>query len=309
MTIAALILALLLEQLHPLNSKGKLHAVLVSYGAFFSQRFDAGKREQGKVAWFAAVLPPVLLAVLLFWSCYGIHPLLAWVFNVAVLYLVMGFRQFSHYFTDIHKAMRAERFDEARSLLAAWRGEPALELNPEEIVRLAIEQALLDAYRNVFGVIVWFVLFSVAGLGGAAGVVLFRLSQFLRNHWSVETEPGSAFRDFSAWIARGMDWLPVRMTAASFAIAGDFEDTAFCWRSQAHSWPEPEQGILLASGAGALGVRLGMPIPVDGGVLDRPELGTGDEADADFMQSAVGLVWRTLVFWLLLLILTGVHLL
>ncbi len=94
------------------------------------------------------------------------------------------------------------------------------------------------------------------------------------------------------------------MTAMTFAITGNFEDTAYCWRTQAASWPDPEAGILLTSGAGALGVRLGMPIPQGGLLLDRPELGIGDDADADFMQSAVGLVWRSVVFWLLLLMLT-----
>ena len=30
----------------------------------------------------------------------------------------------------------------------------------------------------------------------------------------------------------------------------------------------------------------------------RPELGVGEEADVDFLQSTIGLVWRTLVLWL-----------
>jgi len=82
-----------------------------------------------------------------------------------------------------------------------------------------------------------------------------------------------------------------------------FEDTVYCWRAQATSWPDKEAGILLASGAGALGVRLGMPIPQGGLPFDRPELGIGDDADADFMQSTIGLVWRSVVFWLILLLL------
>ena len=56
---------------------------------------------------------------------------------------------------------------------------------------------------------------------------------------------------------------------------------------------------------GALGVRLGLPIAQGGLPLDRPELGIGDEADVDFMQSTVGLVWRALVFWMVLLLLLG----
>ncbi len=60
-------------------------------------------------------------------------------------------------------------------------------------------------------------------------------------------------------------------------------------------WPDRDLGIVLAAGAGALGVQLGQPV-VDGVELaDRAELGLGDPADVDFMQSAVGLVWRATV--------------
>ena len=107
-----------------------------------------------------------------------------------------------------------------------------------------------------------------------------------------------------------MEWLPLRLTASTFAIVGNFEDTAYCWRNQADSWPDPEAGIILASGAGALGVKLGQTIIQDDQPVFRPEIGMEDEADADYMQSAIGLVWRAMVFWLImLLLLTGANLL
>jgi adenosylcobinamide-phosphate synthase len=40
-------------------------------------------------------------------------------------------------------------------------------------------------------------------------------------------------------------------------------------------------------------------------VSRRCRTGLGDPADVDFMQSAVGLVWRATVLWLLLLFLLG----
>jgi adenosylcobinamide-phosphate synthase len=240
--------------------------------------------------------------------CY-IHPVFAWAFNVLVLYLTMGFRQFSHYFTDIHQALRDGKLDEARRLLSDWRGAPAHELNAEEVARLAIEEALLASLRNVFGVIVWFVLFSALGLGGASGALLYRLGQFLHKHWGAEGAVESSefslskFGGFAQQAFYLLEWLPIRMAAITFAIVGNFEDALYCWRTQADSWSSSETGILLASGAGALGVRLGMMIPQDGMPLDRPELGVGDDADTDFMQSTIGLVWRSVVFWLLLLLL------
>src|SRR3989338_9499499 len=309
MSLLALITALLLEQLHPLSSRKYLQGWLFGYIQFFQHHFNGGERKHGKIAWLLAVLPLLATVVVLYGLLCRVHPVFAWALNVLVLYLTMGFRQFSHYFTDIHQALRDGNLDEARRLLTQWRGMPAHKLNAEEVARVTIEEALIASHRNVFGVIVWFVLFSALGLGGAAGALLYRLGQFLRTRWAEEVanEPDEFGADeFGGFVRKAfyvLEWLPTRPTARNCAIVGNFEDTAYCWRTQAESWQDPESGILLASGAGALGVRLGMPIPQGGLPFDRPELGIGDDADADFMQSAVGLVWRSVVFWLMLLLL------
>lgn len=302
MSLFALIVALLLEQLHPLASRKHLHGWLAAYVNFFQQHFNAGEHRHGKTAWLLAVLPLLAGVITLFLFFYhAAHPIFAWVFNVLVLYLTMGFRQFSHYFTDIHQALRENKLEEARNILSRWSGMPAHEFDTEEIARITIEQALIASHRNVYGVIVWFVMFSVLGLGGAAGALLYRLGQFLRTRWGAEDN--GEFGSFAQRAFYVLEWLPIRLTAMTFAIVGNFEDTVYCWRTQAASWPDPEIGILLSSGAGALGVHLGMPVPQGGLPFDRPELGTGDDADVDFMQSAVGLVWRSVVFWIILLLL------
>jgi len=305
MSLLSLIAALLLEQLHPLASRKQLFAWLNSYVHFFQHHLNAGEHKHGQIAWLVAVLVPALGAALLFWLLHHLNPVFAWAFNVVVLYLTMGFRQFSHYFTDIHQALRDDELEKARGLLSTWRGAPCHELNAEEVARVTIEEALLASHHHVFGVILWFVISMLLGLG-PAGAVLYRLALFLNSRWGKQDDAEfGQFGVFAHQAAYWIEWLPLRLTATTFAIVGDFEDTVYCWRTQAQSWPDPEAGIVLASGAGALGVRLGMPIPQGGLPLDRPELGMGDEADADFMQSAVGLVWRALVFWMILLLLLG----
>ena len=102
-----------------------------------------------------------------------------------------------------------------------------------------------------------------------------------------------------------LDWLPLRLTAASFAVVGNFEDAIRCWQEQAPHWTHKAQGVILASGAGALGVRLGQPLEVDGQLKYRPDLGLGEAADADYLDSAVSMIWRAIALWLgVLLLLT-----
>lgn len=303
MSLLALIAALLLEQLHPLASRKYLFSWMNSYVYFFQHHLNAGEHKHGKIAWLAAMALPLLLVSLAYWFLMSIHPVLAWVGCVLVLYLTMGFRRFSHYFTDIQQALRKRDLHEARTLLTVWCGKSCHELSAEEVARVSIEQALLASHRNVFGVVMWFVIFMLIGLG-PAGAILYRLALFLNARWGTESgEDLGDFGKFARQAYRVMEWLPLRLTAITFAIVGDFEDTVYCWRMQAPSWPDPEAGIILASGAGALGVRLGMTIVQDAAPVFRPEIGMDEEADVDFMQSAVGLVWRALVFWLVLLLL------
>lgn len=311
MSLFSLIIALLLEQFRPLPYQQCVRAPLTRLADFCEARFNAGERKYGVVAWLLSVGGLTLLTGVIFVVLHEINPLLAWAWNVGVLYMTMGFRQFSHYYTDIQFALRMGDVAHARQLLAEWRGRPADELSSSDIARLAIEEALAASHRHVFGVMVGFIL-----LPGPCGAVLYRAAAFFAEYWGeyrgkpekVEQADFGDFGDFGKFSRQAfavIDWLPLRLTAAGFAIVGDFEDAIYCWRTQADKWPDNGLGIVLASGAGALGVRLGMPVVEAGEIADRAEIGTGHEADVDFMQSAVGLVWRALVLWLLLLLLLG----
>mgnify|MGYP001217583568 CR=1 FL=1 len=294
MSLAAIVAALLLEQWRPLGDRKLYFAALARWANWLERSFNAGAARHGMVAWLVAVVPALAAALALYYALAWASPLLALAFNVACLYLTLGFRQFSHYFTDLQLAIRAGDVDRARDLIGAWRGEPARHRSREEVIRLALEEALVASHRHVFGVLFWFLV-----LPGPSGAILYRLALYLRRRW----QGLGGFGAFTERAYRLLEWPAVRLTAASFAVVGDFEDAVYCWRTQAQSWPDPDAGVVLAAGAGAMGVRLGMPLTAIDGVEVRPELGVGEAADSPFLDSLVGLVWRALVVWVFLLLL------
>ncbi len=305
MTLISIVIALILEQLHALSVQRVVRDPVARMAVFLEDKFNDGGRSHGTIAWGLGAALPAALMGLAYALLLHFQPLPAFLLGIGVLYLTMGFRQFSHFFTGIHLALRLGEVEQARQLLAQWRGCSGDRLTASEVARLAIEQALLSSHRHVFAPLLWFALL------GPAGALLYRLSQALDELWGERDEMEfGEFGQFAHQAFALIDWLPLRVTAASFAVVGDFEDAVHCWRTQADRWPDAGSGILLASGAGALGVRLGLPvhdaIQELGEVGDRPELGLGEEADPDFMQSTIGLVWRSLVLGLAVLALVWV---
>lgn len=301
MSLLSLIAVFLIEQFRPLHYRRFVAEPLGVWADFLEHHFNAGEYRHGVVAWALFVLVPVILVAVIYGLAWAMSPLAALVVNVVVLYLTMGFRQFSHHYTDIQNALQENDLARARQLLGEWRGYPAEHASLSEIARESIELALIRSHRHVFGVLLWFVL-----LPGPCGALLYRLASVARLHWCRRGDAArEAFAIFPAQAAAIIEWLPVRVTAAAFAIVGDFEDAVHCWRTQAERWPEHDLGIVLASGAGALGVQLGRPLVGGEDGNAESELGLGAPADADFMQSAVGLVWRATLLWMLLLFLLG----
>jgi adenosylcobinamide-phosphate synthase len=319
MSFFAVLFALLIEQLKPLPRGNVVHDGLTSWMRWTARNFDAGRDHHAWVVWLITVLLPTLAAWGFFVATHRLSALLALAFNVAVLYLTLGFRQFSHYFTDIRDAL--ERGDElqARQLLAEWRHLDASELPRSELLRHVIEHSLLAAHRHVFGVFFWFVLLSTFGFG-PAGAVLYRMAEFASRYWAFKSRTSGApvnerLMRLSQQLFDLLDHLPARLTAAGFAVVGNFEEAVNCWRRDAWLWKYPNEGAILAAAAGAVGVQLG-GAAAPGVTPDRSqtfEAGAPAEAAAAegftpgtppvlaHLRSVVGLVWRSVVLWMMLL--------
>ena len=320
MSFFAVLFALLLEQIKPLPRDNWVHDTLADWVGWTGRNFDAGRPHHARVVWVVTVIVPALLA-------WGVHfvlvhyvsVLLALAFDVVVIYLTLGFRQFSHYFTEIREALERGGEDQARQLLAEWRHLDASELPRTELLRHVIEHSLLAAHRHVFGVFFCYVVLAALGLG-PAGAILYRMAEFATRYWAFKSRTlGVVMNDQLADLSRRafglIDRLPARLTAFGFAVVGNFEEAVAGWRRDASLWKHANEGIILAAAAGAVGVQLGGGA-APGVTPDRSKtFASGGEAETaeatgstpglppqlGHLGSVVGLVWRSVVLWMLLL--------
>ncbi|WP_153099724.1 CobD/CbiB family protein [Paraburkholderia hayleyella] len=303
MTFFSVLLALILEQMRALSPGNLVSALLQYHAQWAAQGFDAGKQKHGVLAWLVVVVPWTFAVALVYYALHHINFALAFLWNIAVVYFTLGFRQFSHYFTDIHLALNNDDMPRAREILHEWTGLDTVDMPVSEIVRLTLIHAVVASHRHVFGVFFWFIVPF-----GPAGAVLYRIAEYLSRQWS---QPGAerteAFSSFAQRAFFVIDWVPARLTALGFAIVGNFEDAIYAWRNHAHQWPDANDGVLLAAGSGALGARLSGPLaePSSLDALSAGDSGlvqVGDDCTPRTLQSAVGLVWRAVILWMLLLL-------
>jgi adenosylcobinamide-phosphate synthase len=331
MSFLAVLFALILEQARPLAPGNWIHAASRGWARWSSRSLDAGRAHHGWIAWSVTVLAPSLLTILIHWLLWNVSVLLAFLWSVAILYVTLGFRQFSHYFTDIRDALDDGDETMARELLAQWRQVDSSELPRSEIVRHVIEYSVLAAHRHVFGVLGWFSVLAALGLG-PAGAVLYRMSEFVARYWMHKSRLPAAGDSASlalqavavrAWGV--IDYVPARVTSLGFAVVGSFEDAIDAWRSYTLSvtgggpavLENRNDGVILAATSGAVNVRLGgralRPAPSGSAANGFPsgygevasigstESTTGREPEPAHLRSIVGLVWRSVVLWMVLL--------
>ncbi|MCB1889222.1 MAG: cobalamin biosynthesis protein [Rhodocyclaceae bacterium] len=295
MTFLTLLVALLLSRLWP-QARDRVRVPGVHrLGAWLERRIGEG--PWAGAAWWACLGFVWMLFAYLSATLHGLHAVLGLVFDAAVLFTVLENGRDAIRFGQVHQSLQEGNVAQAGERLREWTGGGCRVVNAGEIARVAIERALLSAHRNVFGVSFWFVL-----LPGPGAAVAYALVASRAHAWLGDSGPVQAARR----VLDRLDWLPARVTAIGFAIAGNFEDAAYCWRSQARQWHNEIEGILISSGAGAMGVKLGRPVSCGGQLIPRPELGMGIDPGPDLLQSAVELVWRTLVLCLALLALFSV---
>jgi adenosylcobinamide-phosphate synthase len=183
------------------------------------------------------------------------------------------------------------------------------------MVKQAIECSALSVHKHVLGVLVCFLFFWLLGLG-PSGAVLFRLAAHLASICRVSPQDDAPVvgvngtpsagvltvlddrqpSDHVCQVARQawqlINHWPARATALAFAVVGNFEEAVANWRQDPPPNTDPNDTIVLAATAGALNLKWGTSAS-SSALTVLPQLA--------HLTSLVGLVWRSVVLWMLFL--------
>ena len=293
MTALAMLAAVLLDAMA--GEPRRAHP-LVMFGGLATRiegRLHGDAKWRGGLAWMLAVLPLVALCFCLVRWLDAVSPWFAWALSALVLYACIGLRSLSEHARPVIDALHGDDIEAARAAVGRVVSRDVDALTPTQVAGAATESVLENGCDAVFGALFWFALL------GAPGAVLYRLANTLDAMWGYRNARYLRFGWAAARIDDLLNLVPARLTALTYALCGRFLRALHCWRTQASAWKSPNAGPVMAAGAGAIGVALGGPAPYHGEMMLRPPLGEGRDADASSISTALRLVRRGVLLWLI----------
>lgn len=192
-----------------------------------------------------------------------------------------------------------------KTLAQELLGETQVSKDPN---RTLTEQVIIQANERLFAVIFWFVIF------GPMGALMYRMAWYLKDNPLSLPDSHSAgadatddaednFNSAAVKLYAILSWIPARLTAFAYALAGGFEDAFGSWKepgfSEEYNIIQSNHSILKGTGLGAL--RLSR---YETGVV-QSEDDEGQEpqsiVEIEAVKAAGALVLRSLLMWCALL--------
>jgi membrane protein required for beta-lactamase induction len=285
MTLTIILICLIAERFLLEHSHLRSNNWFTRYCQWHQQQNLPEWMQQGIIGLLLLLILPLLavaaLQQLFSDSLLGIPGLL---FSIGVLLYTLGpqdlERQISQY------AEAAEDDDGEASMIAREIIEDEPPASEPARSQAVSEAALQQANRRVIAVLFWFVLL------GPLGAMMYRLAVWLPQ--SNQAAQDIDFKLNSQQLVFILDWLPARITAFCYAIAGSFEDALVGWRSYQESrqsdFSDSNAGTLICTGSGAMRLTT---------LLD--EAYAGAHLYSYLPKAAMALIWRSLIVFLVIL--------
>ena len=273
---------------HPLVGFGTYAERLEARFNRFSAQATEGARWRGLLALLCSISPPMLMCVLL-----TRLPYVGIAVQIGVLYLALGHRSLHEHALGVREALVRSDLASARERVGLIVSRDTAAMQRTDVVLATVESILENGNDAVFGALFWFLV------AGAPGALLYRLVNTLDAMWGYRIPRYLYFGWAAARFDDLLNWVPARLTALTYALAGSLRTALRCWREQGILWNSPNAGLVMAAGAGALHVRLGGGAFYPGHWRERPALGVGPQPQITDISRALRLVQRSLWMWII----------
>jgi adenosylcobinamide-phosphate synthase len=278
---------------HPLVGFGWLATQLEKRLNPLSSQARRGQYLSGVLGVSLAVVPVVIISVMVmqlsFWLALALH--------LYLLYFAIGHRSLRQHALAVYHALQAGQFQQAQRATSYMVSRDVEAIEP---VSATIESVLENGNDSVFGALFWFLV------AGGPGALAYRLVNTLDAMWGYKTPRYFYFGWAAARLDDGLNYIPARLTALTYALLGNTRLAWQAWRQQAPLWDSPNAGPVMAAGAGALNVQLGGRASYHGEWHDRPRLGTSVAPRVEDIPRTLQLVRNSMLSWLALAALIGV---
>jgi adenosylcobinamide-phosphate synthase len=213
------------------------------------------------------------------------------ILDILVLYLTIAHKSLQEHAMAIYQALKNEDLTKARTKLSLIVSRETTTLSASEISKATIESVLENGSDGIFAAIFWFLIL------GAPGAIAYRLANTLDAMWGYKNQRFLHFGWAAARLDDVLNYLPSRLTALSYGIAGNAGTAFHAWKTQAVLWYSPNAGPVMAAGAGSLEITLGGNASYHGKLKERPTLGCGREPNKEDILRALFLIKKALVLW------------
>lgn len=260
--------------------------------------FDASKGHQdrtkrrGIMAWCCATLPIVMIAAAIVELLFQSSFLLYWISSTLTLYVCIGQKSLLQHADWIHRPLVAGDMDQAREKVGWIVSRETSDMDDYQITSATIESVLENGNDAIYGAIFWFLV------AGPVGAIVFRMVNTMDAMWGYKNSRFIHFGWCAAKLDDALGYLPARLTAISYALAGNTHLALNCWKQQANHCESPNGGPVMTSGAGALSIEIGGPAVYHGVLKEKQFMGRGRKASGPDIARACQLIQSTTHIWL-----------
>ncbi len=285
------------RRLHPLVAFGRLAAALerqLNRGSAVAQLL------LGALAYGLAVLPALVVLLCLSAMLAEQSLWLSRLLDVLVLYLAIGWQSMREHVLPIVDALAAGDLDTARRALSYIVSRDTASLDESQLLTAAVETTLENSSDALLASLFWF------AVAGPVAVLAHRLSNTLDAMWGYRNTRFNYFGRVAARSDDLLNFIPAQLTALSFALLRASPRALRCLMTQGWRWKSVNAGAVMASGAAALGLKLGGEACYHGQHQRRATLGEGRSPRSADLARALHLVDGVSLLWLLLLFVMAV---